>query len=217
MSSEGIKQSLLLGWRLKDEIFTHVYTSKLSRAIQTAECILEKNNHAKPEIFKDVRLGERHFGVMEGKPFKLMDDLAKESGLAVHSFTPAGAETLLQVRERAVSFFKDICNQLKTREDKSITTGCSENFKHVTLNNSSPSVLIVTHGGFINEFVRYFVKDLHCQIPEEKRNCVFKFSSNASVSKFLISKKNSHIPRISCVYIYDKQHLEDNSVNKSDL
>ncbi|XP_023212457.1 fructose-2,6-bisphosphatase TIGAR B-like isoform X2 [Centruroides sculpturatus] len=198
LSSEGRRQSMLLGQRLQDEAFTHVYTSKLSRAIQTAECILEKNKHSKPEIMMDEILAERSFGELEGKPFKLIREMAKRHNLTEEEYSPNGGETTSQVRQRAASFFEDLCKRLETEES------------HAEAEARQPVVLLVSHGGFINEFARHLLQDLNCVIPEgNNRKSLLKFSPNASVSKFVVSRKGSCHLHISCIYFYDRRHLDD--------
>ncbi|XP_067129167.1 fructose-2,6-bisphosphatase TIGAR B-like [Centruroides vittatus] len=197
LSSEGRRQSALLGQRLQDEAFTHVYTSKLSRAIQTAECILEKNKHSKPEIVTEEILAERSFGELEGKPFKLIREMAKRRSLTEEEYSPDGGETTSQVRQRAASFFEDLCKRLEMEESRTEA--------------EAPVVLLVGHGGFINEFARHLLQDLNCVIPEgNERKSLLKFSPNASVSKFVVSGKGSRRPHVSCIYFYDQRHLGDN-------
>ncbi|XP_050047662.1 fructose-2,6-bisphosphatase TIGAR-like isoform X1 [Dermacentor andersoni] len=113
LSSIGLEQAELLGKHLQQQRFTHVYSSDLSRAKQTAMSILEKNRVTPGPIIEDQRLRERKFGTVEGQSFGYLKEASNKANQSVSSFTPPGAETLDQVRKRAVSFFEDLCQLLR--------------------------------------------------------------------------------------------------------
>lgn len=113
LSNIGMEQAQLLGKHLQQQKFTHVYSSDLSRAKQTALSILEKNNVTPGPIVEDQRLRERKFGSVEGRSFGYLREASNKANQSVGSYTPPGAETLAQVRQRAVSFFDDLCQLLR--------------------------------------------------------------------------------------------------------
>lgn len=113
LSSIGQEQANLLGKHLQQQKFTHVYSSDLSRAKQTALSILEKNDVTPGPIVEDQRLRERKFGSVEGRSFGYLREASNKANQSVGSYTPPGAETLAQVRQRAVSFFDDLCQLLR--------------------------------------------------------------------------------------------------------
>lgn len=55
----GLQQARLVGERLKDVCFTHIFSSDLSRANQTAQTVMDVNNIKQSAITKDKRLRER--------------------------------------------------------------------------------------------------------------------------------------------------------------
>lgn len=52
------------------------------------------------------------YGIAQGRTRQWLRELAKESGVPYVNFTPPGAETTSQVRERAVTFFRKLCQDL---------------------------------------------------------------------------------------------------------
>lgn len=113
LSTIGLEQAELLGKHLQQQRFTHVYSSDLSRAKQTALSILEKNQVTSGPIVEDQRLRERKFGTVEGRSFGYLKEASNKANQSVSSYTPPGAETLDQVRKRAVAFFEDLCQLLR--------------------------------------------------------------------------------------------------------
>ncbi|XP_014670020.1 PREDICTED: fructose-2,6-bisphosphatase TIGAR-like [Priapulus caudatus] len=112
LSELGLNQAKLVAERLKDQEFTHVHSSDLTRATQTAEAILTANPLTTCSIVKDARLRERKFGNIEGKSFKELKVAAQRAQLPIHEYIPEGAETVQQMRERAVEFFRSLCQSI---------------------------------------------------------------------------------------------------------
>ncbi|KAG8201350.1 hypothetical protein JTE90_016827 [Oedothorax gibbosus] len=115
LSQTGLRQAELLGFHLQYQQYSHVYVSDLSRAMQTAESIIRQNKSNKASLLHDCRLRERKFGNVEGKSFKYFKEAAEKSNQNSGQYTPPGGETIQQVHERAVSFFRDICEMVKER------------------------------------------------------------------------------------------------------
>lgn len=109
LSAFGEKQAQLVGTRLQNDTFTHIFSSDLLRASETAKIIAEANRVTKCEIIHDKRLRERKFGSAEGKTSKELIQAAKKAKRKYIDYTPPGGETIEQVQERVKSFFSDIC------------------------------------------------------------------------------------------------------------
>ncbi|KAM6097282.1 fructose-2,6-bisphosphatase TIGAR isoform 2-T4 [Chlamydotis macqueenii] len=119
LSATGFRQADAAGLFLSNVKFTHVFSSDLLRAKQTAATILGKNKFCKDlEIKYDVRLRERKYGVAEGRPLTDLKAMAKAVGEQCPSFTPSGGETLDEVRERARDFFEFLCQLAVELEQK---------------------------------------------------------------------------------------------------
>ena len=52
------------------------------------------------------------YGIAQGRTRQWLRELAKESGVPYISFTPPGAETTAEVRDRSVEFFQKLCQDL---------------------------------------------------------------------------------------------------------
>jgi probable phosphoglycerate mutase len=63
LSATGLAQAAAIGRRLGGEAFDSIRSSDLERALLTARPIMR---HSEQTIFRDVRLRERHLGVLQG-------------------------------------------------------------------------------------------------------------------------------------------------------
>lgn len=129
LNEVGRREAELLGERLKGIHIEKVFSSDLSRALETAKIAL---SHL--EIESSERLREAHFGEAEGKIFT---DVLKEFGEDYFRTEPefwdhriAGGETKRECIERVWGFIDE-----------------------VTLNSHHKSVAISTHGGVIRNLV----------------------------------------------------------------
>ncbi|KAL8194540.1 UNVERIFIED_CONTAM: hypothetical protein K2H54_024440 [Gekko kuhli] len=99
LSQTGFRQASAAGVFLSNVRFTHVFSSDLLRAKQTAASILRKSKFSKEIAVKyDARLRERKYGVAEGRPLSDLRTMAKAAGEQCPSFTPPGGETLEEVQ-----------------------------------------------------------------------------------------------------------------------
>jgi broad specificity phosphatase PhoE len=101
----GRRQARELGKGIKDKglIFDAIYTSPLSRAIETAEIVREIIG-VKPAPIVLPELIERDFGVMTGKPISQIPALCAPDIITtetiVYFLDPEGAETFPQLLKR---------------------------------------------------------------------------------------------------------------------
>ncbi|KAK3791427.1 hypothetical protein RRG08_046579 [Elysia crispata] len=96
LSELGEEQARLVGMRLKDQCFRHVFSSDLTRAANTAKKILAENRSTACGLTLDHRLRERGFGSLEGRPFTDFKKVQETSGVPHEMFTPQGGETIEQ-------------------------------------------------------------------------------------------------------------------------
>ena len=101
LNAKGIEQAKELAEKLKDYKFDMVISSRLIRAIQTAEHVLKY--HPENELLLDERIMEASRGSLEGKknPQEVYDEFFKDP----HKF---GGETNEDVINRLTSFLKDL-------------------------------------------------------------------------------------------------------------
>ncbi|XP_025962082.1 fructose-2,6-bisphosphatase TIGAR isoform X1 [Dromaius novaehollandiae] len=238
LSDTGFRQADAAGEFLSNVKFTHVFSSDLLRAKQTAATIIRKNKFCKDlEIKYDARLRERKYGVAEGRPLTDLKAMAKAAGEQCPSFTPSGGETLNEVRERARDFFEFLCqlavevgqkeqdmhsaasNSLGTSEVQSVfpwTNHYSE--PELSSGNGGASelldanILVVSHGAYMRNWIDYFVSHLKCTLPTTlTKSQLSSVSPNTGVSHFIIKLDNENIlrPEINCVCLNQDSHLAD--------
>ena len=112
LNEKGIHDSGKAAARLKDHDFDVVISSKLRRAIQTAELLIAGRDI---QIIRNELCNERNYGRMEGldyneveeiKPYVLYLKLNND----FHSLNPPAGETFPALRRRAKTFSKFIFN-----------------------------------------------------------------------------------------------------------
>lgn len=137
LTQKGIDQARLTAEKLKNIFFTAMYSSDLERARKTAEMLASR--HSRLEINEDVRLRERKFGYLEGighEEFKTNhpDIYAKFRSNDPEYRIPEG-ESKNDLARRATDFFNDLVKRHAKDE----------------------TMLVVTHGGIIDVFVRFIL------------------------------------------------------------
>lgn len=129
LNETGLRQAALLARRLSAEPIDVIYSSDLSRAVETAKIIAELQPRALP-VKKDLRWRELFFGEWEGLTYE--EVRAKWSVKSSNWYenparlSPPGGETLLQLAARVQSALEDLRTQHKDQ-----------------------TVLVVTHAGAI--------------------------------------------------------------------
>ena len=104
LNEEGIRQAREAAELLGDVSFSRVFSSPLTRAVQTAEILAP---HIKPVI--DERLIEMDYGPYEGADLThLPPEILTFFSDFVHNPAPDGMEQLSSVVERAGAFLEDI-------------------------------------------------------------------------------------------------------------
>ncbi|XP_066264832.1 fructose-2,6-bisphosphatase TIGAR-like [Branchiostoma lanceolatum] len=149
LSDVGYHQAGLAGKRLRNQLFTHVYTSDLNRVMQTSQAILDKNVLSKsPHVKVDKRLRERGFGEVEGKTVSELRALVEKSGQLPQNFKPPGGESPLEVKARAEAFFHDLCNDLAGEAG----IGQVETLQHAAMADGSAERDCGTEGNVLGEW-----------------------------------------------------------------
>lgn len=135
LTKRGLRQAHLTSERLDSVFFHYVYSSDLPRAFTTAKIITEPK---KLKINTDERLRERSFGIGEGLTHEELAQRAPDVWKNVKNgdidYVIPNGESKMQVLGRALEFFDEL-----------------------TKNHLSDRVLVVTHGGLINVFLRHIL------------------------------------------------------------
>ena len=95
----------------------------------------------------------------------------------------------------------------------SISSGRNTSFDETDIPiHMTGDVLVVSHGGLIKQMMLYFVDDLGCRIPGGP-SVIMSSPYNTALSKFIVGIYNDkEIPRVTCVFVNDKEHLHDSNV-----
>lgn len=118
--------------------FSHVVTSPLSRAYETA-CIASQMDEE--DIRIDIRLLEIDFGPYEGQVFDLEDDYIKSLYLHPETFTPApGAESYQELIARSADLIEEARSRYANTTDS---------------DNINDAVLFVAHGAVMRAILSY--------------------------------------------------------------
>jgi len=134
LNEEGLQQASKLALRLKEEKIDVAYVSDLSRAVQTAQAVL--NFHPNISVIYTPEIRERNYGIYEGKHRDIYLAANQKENVPYYKFKPEGGESVLEAKERALLFYAKIY-QKHQRE----------------------TVLMVSHGGFIRAFIAAVLKE----------------------------------------------------------
>lgn len=138
----GINQAISLGKAQSDAKYDLIFSSDLSRAVDTCSNILKNNKSFNDSITEHQKLRiirERYYGDADG--VLLVEDYlseAKRLGIPLREHQPAeNAETVDQMKIRIQEFIDVFVSQSKNLEKVSV------------------EILIVSHAIFLKEFLRY--------------------------------------------------------------
>ncbi|XP_054159106.1 probable fructose-2,6-bisphosphatase TIGAR A [Oppia nitens] len=185
LSDIGIKQAIQLSQHLDCNRFQLIFSSDLSRALDTAKIVVKNDER----IQTDTLLRERCFGTIEGNSLDHLKAVAKEHGFPpkpLPEFTPEGGESLEDVSRRVVDFLN---NHL---------------LKMVSNESNGSHILIVSHGGVIRQIMKYFKNDLNCDFNGLNPNII---TPNTSVNEFKLFYDNNHLISAECLNLHDIKHL----------
>ncbi len=154
LNEEGLAQALLLSDRLAREPFSHLYSSDLGRALQTAQPIAD---HSRRRVLTDGRLRERNLGVFQGLTGAECERRFPEHYARFRARDPdhviPGGESARQVYERVSAAFTVLARE------------------HI-----GARVVVVTHGGVLDALYR-FVQGAPLERPRDFP--IFNASLNA--------------------------------------
>ena len=193
--------------RLQDEEFDMVCVSDLNRTRQTWAQISKqqgfRHNEENSKIRYDARLREKGGGVLEGQPLNVFKQQSITSGVDLRLYKPEGGERWQDVMNRAENFLTEISDELLQKKP----TGEVKQKK----------LLIVTHGGFIGEFLNVVRKlagrqPIYNNSAKNTAMYIIKFERNAKSSlkaRILLENDNEHLKlKINPTEVADGQEEE---------
>lgn len=160
---EGIDMAIETGQGLAEVEFNAVYSSPLSRAVKTAELIMEaRDEESRVDVQVSMNLSEMGFGVLEGEKYV---PPGEEGGLlegfwdAPDTYVaPEGGDSFADVIERAAAFVKHV--EAVHSDDERILV-----VAHAAMNQALMSVLEKRE---IRDFWKYG-KQLNCAVAIAER------------------------------------------------
>lgn len=185
LAEEGIKQSQLIGQRLKAYNISKVYSSDLIRAVMTADiirCEIDENMDNRNCELKNLR--EMDFGNLTGLPDSVIRakyaDFFEARDLKLEDLRIPGGENGEEVYERM---------------DKAI----NYIIEH-TMRNAGKNVAVISHGGAIRCYLAGLLG-----MPQSHRYMIAKNMENTSITEiwYNVDKKVYSVERIN-----DYSHLE---------
>ncbi len=113
LTAKGIEQAKKLGERLSKKKIDIIFCSPKGRAMQTLEYIKAFHKNIPVKYVDD--LGERNYGIFDGKPDKDMVNDKGKNMIPSHEYTPPGGESFKDVQKRAISFIESIKGEYKDK------------------------------------------------------------------------------------------------------
>ncbi|CAG8611214.1 11898_t:CDS:2, partial [Ambispora gerdemannii] len=172
LNKVGREQADLVGRRLRKMKFDHIYSSDLSRAKKTAEAIAK--HHPNIPFSVDMRLREKDIGRLSGLSIYEALDLIKNEGSQWEDY----GESDEDFTDNVISFFDEIIDKhLPDTQDP-------ESIEHP---KKDTHILLVTHGGTINKFVReHMIHDLGFLVNDYLS--IRHKARNTSVTKIVVRR-----------------------------
>ena len=165
LNDEGINQAEVVAEILRNEIIDHVYSSDLTRAVQTARSI---NQFHQKEIIQDPRLREQNLGRWEGIFHREISTIYPEEWerflLDPENTQISGGESTGQLSDRIVSAITEIAK------------------RHL-----DESVMIVAHGLALAVFFCFLegipIRDAYRKVPENAKPIFLEWNGEGPVTQ----------------------------------
>lgn len=159
LTEKGKAQARETAILLKDEKFSHIYSSDLNRCVDTAELIKEFHPDTPLTFTKDLR--ERNLGIFQGQQSKVADwdSLPGDED----DQKPENGESLKELRTRALSYIKEL---------------------HEVHRNDT--VLLISHNGWIKQVISHYSGVASKDMPSVKNAEVIKVRVANDLSGILL-------------------------------
>ena len=232
LSDVGLSQARKLGQRLINDLakdrFTHVFSSDLQRASETArtslreycgrEATLQPASQSTSGLFctdggllihTDRLLRECRFGSGEGKTYAEMRMMCRGGA------SPDGAETERQLHERARIFFQKV-NEFALDVMRSPEYDAAEALPEApgpsagTLHpERRPHIAVYSHGGWIASFFDVVKHEAHFTSPLKLDQLASRGCPNTGVARFNVTLDElGGKPYVTCLVAHDASHLD---------
>lgn len=148
LSEKGKQEAIAAGEKIKGLPIDEVFTSVLSRAIDTGTIILETLGKNDIPVIKDKALNERDYGDFTGKnKWEIQKEVGEKQFLVIRrswDFQIPNGESLKQVYDRVIPYYQStILSKLK----------------------EGKNILVSAHGNSLRALIKYLENILDEQIP----------------------------------------------------
>jgi len=165
LNGEGINQTETVAEMLRNENIDYIYSSDLTRALQTARNI---NQYHQKEIIEDPRLREQNLGRWEGIFHR-----------EISSIYPEEWERFLADPENTEISGGESTGQLSSR----IVTALSE----IAKRHPNESVIVVAHGLALAVFFCYLeripIRDAYKKVPENAKPIFLEWDGEGPITQ----------------------------------
>lgn len=181
LTSEGLKQAESLAERLAQIKLDALYTSDLGRTMLTARIVSAKLNGQ--QIYPDIRLRERNFGIFHGLNWeeimrRFPEEGKKEKETKAEYIIPEG-ESRKQVLDRCIAFIQEI-----------------------VIKHEGRKILAITHGGIVSSMVRY-VLNIPLDVPRRF------YLPNAAINIFEYNGSEWFVKTLGEISFHEGEDLSD--------
>ena len=148
LSEKGEEEAKKAGEKLKGWSFDHLFTSVLTRAVRTADIMLEYSVIKNIPTSRNKALNERHYGNLQGQNKAEIGEKFGAEQLHIwrrsYDIPPPGGESLKDTKERVLPYYK-------------------ENIEPML--KDGKNILVVAHGNSLRALVMYLENVPKEEIP----------------------------------------------------
>lgn len=124
LTPTGVAQANAVARRLKDDTFSHLYSSDLGRSMATAQAIARQTQHS---VIPDSRLREKSLGILEGLTWDeskhLYPDVVAGLEQSPHDYTAPEGENSRRMLARTLLFLNEIAERHEGGRVAAVTHG----------------------------------------------------------------------------------------------
>ncbi|KAF9568643.1 phosphoglycerate mutase-like protein [Agrocybe pediades] len=205
LSALGRKQADALGKAFASVPITHIYTSPLLRALETAQAVHQHQPDPKPPLEHKPDLREQFFGVAEGKPWIIN----RPDGVSLEELHKQDIYPVLYGRDQKFPEGESV-NDLAARADRAIKD-CV--LPHLTSGDEEAHIALASHGLCIGELVSALIR----LDPEADRNRTYTGLFNTAWTRATVQIRDGQGPndpnnppalKVTVTHINNKDHLK---------
>jgi len=191
LNAAGLEQAQLTADVLENVRFAAAHSSDLTRAVKTAEIVLEKHPGVALQTHEALR--ERHMGNMQGQSIAAWRN----------SELPANMESAAAFVQRADRWWQDTIVRCAATASAAAASGGMDGGARPEEERSEQNVLLVSHGGLIHVMLQNLIESRKLRLAKGVHVGRYRFP-NASVTVVEVGEDG----RGTVVLFADTTHLD---------